>query len=205
MSLLPATERKKSWSYVVDLLGLRSFSNQRISGYSKGMRQRLGIAHALLNRPRLLLLDEPTDGLDPVGRRDVRDLLRATREEGCTMFINSHLLSEIEQLCDRVAILNSGKLVRIGTIDELTRSSGGYIVRISRSMIDSLPAMPAACSVQLLSNATEISVPNAQMLDQLVDLLRSHGVHIESIALERSTLEQAFIQIVTDRESPKEP
>jgi hypothetical protein len=72
-------------------------------------------------------------------------------------------------------------------------------------MIDSLPAMPAACSVQLLSNATEISVPNAQMLDQLVDLLRSHGVHIESIALERSTLEQAFIQIVTDRESPKEP
>ena len=87
---------------------------------SKGMTQRIGLAQALLNRPAVVLLDEPTSGLDPLGRRQVRDLIRGLRREGVTVFLNSHLLSEVESTCDRVAILRRGRVVGLGTIDELT-------------------------------------------------------------------------------------
>src|SRR5205085_7431288 len=97
----------------------------------KGMRQRIGIAQALMNDPELVLLDEPTDGVDPVGRRDIRNICARLREEGRTVFINSHLLSELEMVCDRVAILVQGRVASQGTIEELTRDRQGYELELA--------------------------------------------------------------------------
>ncbi len=104
---------------VLELCGLSGAMNQNIATYSKGMMQRLGIAQALLNDPDLLILDEPTANLDPIGRKEVKDLLVNIKQHGKTIFISSHILADIEQLCDRIAILNKGKLIRSGTLTEL--------------------------------------------------------------------------------------
>ena len=101
-------------------------ADRKISTYSKGMAQRIGLAQALMNDPDLVVLDEPTDGVDPVGRRDIRDVLVQLRDEGKTVFVNSHLLSELEMICDRVAILVGGQVARQGTIDELTVAKQRY-------------------------------------------------------------------------------
>src|SRR5437016_2241455 len=98
----------------------------RIKKFSKGMTERLGLATALLHSPRVLLLDEPTDGVDPVGRREIRDILRDEAKNGCAVLLNSHLLSEIELTCDRVAVLRKGKVAALGTVEELTRRTAKY-------------------------------------------------------------------------------
>jgi len=105
--------------YVLEVAGLCKAMHQNIATYSKGMIQRLGIAQALLNDPDLLILDEPTANLDPIGRKEIKDLLTGIREHGKTVFISSHILSDIEQLCDRIAIMNEGRLIRNGTMAEL--------------------------------------------------------------------------------------
>jgi len=115
-----AAERRR----LLDLVALTDATHRRVDGMSKGMQQRLGVAQALVGEPRLLLLDEPTSALDPVGRRTVRVLLERLREEGVAVLLNSHLLSEIELVCDRVAILLGGELVAAGTPQELSRPRG---------------------------------------------------------------------------------
>jgi ABC-2 type transport system ATP-binding protein len=109
-------------------VGLGDAADRRIGGYSKGMRQRLGLAAALLGKPELLVLDEPTDGIDPLGRVEVRALLGEERSRGATLLLNSHLLAETERVCDRIGILHGGKLVKSGTLDELRRSATGWSV-----------------------------------------------------------------------------
>ncbi len=104
---------------VLDLVGLRDAATRKVKGYSTGMRQRLGLAAALLHRPRLLVLDEPTSGLDPIGMKEMRELLRTLADGGTTIFLSSHLLHEVEQICDRVAILNRGRILAEGEVREL--------------------------------------------------------------------------------------
>ena len=104
---------------VLERVGLLGHEQRRIQSYSKGMQQRIGLAQAILHQPRLLLLDEPTSALDPLGRKEVRELLKRLREEGTTVLLNSHLLSEVEQTCDRIAILHRGRLLQQGRMDEL--------------------------------------------------------------------------------------
>jgi ABC-2 type transport system ATP-binding protein len=105
---------------------MRDWAGSRVRGYSKGMRQRVGIAQALMNDPKLVLLDEPTDGVDPVGRREIRGIVERMRDEGRTVFLNSHLLSELEMVCERVAILVKGRIASQGTLDELTADQRCY-------------------------------------------------------------------------------
>src|ERR1700682_2734693 len=104
---------------VLDQVGLGGRGNDRIRGYSKGMTQRIGLAQAIIHEPDLVLLDAPTSALDPVGRREVRDLIRSLRETGMAVFLNSHLLSEVEMVCDRVAIVDRGRIVRSGKLTDL--------------------------------------------------------------------------------------
>jgi ABC-2 type transport system ATP-binding protein len=118
---LPARERRLRISKLLGRVGLADRARSRLGEFSKGMLQRVGLAQALLNDPALVFLDEPTSGLDPVGRHEVRDLIRELRAAGVTVFLNSHFLSEVEVTCDRVAIVKRGQVVRSGALDELTR------------------------------------------------------------------------------------
>ncbi len=131
LSDVPRAQRRRRAAELLDLVGLKNWSRARVRGFSKGMRQRLGIANALMSDPDLVILDEPTDGVDPVGRRDIRNILTRIRDEGRTVFLNSHLLSELEMVCDRVAILVQGVVASQGTIEELTRDSRRYEIDIS--------------------------------------------------------------------------
>ena len=116
---MPPASRRQRAEEVLELVGLAGRGDDRIQGYSKGMTQRIGLAQALMARPELVILDEPTSALDPLGRREVRDLIRGLKAEGTTVFLNSHLLGEVEMVCDRVAIVDKGRVVRSGRLGEI--------------------------------------------------------------------------------------
>jgi len=118
---VPLRERRRRIQKLLDQVGLAQRKTTKIKAYSKGMRQRLGVAQALINNPKLLILDEPNEGLDPLGRADMKALLLDLKQQGATVLISSHVLAELEHICDRAAILNEGKLLKEGTIEALTR------------------------------------------------------------------------------------
>jgi ABC-2 type transport system ATP-binding protein len=179
--------------------------------YSKGMMQRLGLAQAILNDPDLLILDEPTDGVDPVGRREIRDLLLEQKARGATIFLNSHLLSEVERLCDRVAILKSGKLVREGGVDELTRPKSAWEIDLRgpgtaavAAIIAATPGLrplpPAAGGAPAGAAALEFEGAPEEM-NRAIDALRAGGVSIDGVRPRRESLEEVFVKIVRDGEA----
>jgi ABC-2 type transport system ATP-binding protein len=161
---------------LLDLVGLSDVGNRRIERMSKGMQQRLGIAQALVGRPSLLLLDEPTSALDPVGRRAIRALLLELRERGIAVLLNSHLLGEIERVCDRVAILANGRVVANGRPDELTQAGGVEI--------------QTGTGPRRFPDATRDQIPEI-----VADLVAS-GVDVYEVTVVRSTLEDAYLQAV---------
>src|SRR4051812_3330478 len=130
LSNVPRDAVKRRASELLETVGMSAWGDRKVSTYSKGMMQRVGLAQALINDPDLVVLDEPTDGVDPVGRREIRDVLAALRQQGKTVFINSHLLSELEMICDRVAILVGGQVAQQGTMDELAIGQGRYEVQL---------------------------------------------------------------------------
>ena len=168
----------------------------RVSRYSKGMMQRLGMAQAILNEPDLLLLDEPTDGVDPIGRREIRDLLLEQRERGATVFLNSHLLSEIERICDRVAILKDGRMVREGRVDDLTRARSGYEILVRALKPEVVPALHAVVpDVTVKENRVEAAT-DEEGLNRLIDALRQRGVVITAVLPGRESLEEVFVKVI---------
>jgi ABC-2 type transport system ATP-binding protein len=125
---MPRAARHRRAAELLDVVGMAEWADRPVATYSKGMMQRVGLAQALANDPDLVLLDEPTDGVDPVGRREIRDVLSAVRAQGKTVFINSHMLSELEMICDRVAILLGGMVAKQGTMDDLAAAKQRYEV-----------------------------------------------------------------------------
>jgi ABC-2 type transport system ATP-binding protein len=160
---------------LLELVGLTDARDLRVSAMSKGMQQRLGVAQALVGSPRLLLLDEPTSALDPAGRRTVRELLERLREREIAVLLNSHLLSEIELVCDRVAILSHGRLVAAGATEELTRSRGLEV--------------ETGSGTRLIEGVAREQVP------EVVRDLVATGESVYSVRLVRSTLEEAFLEL----------
>jgi len=141
--------RRRRAEQLLETVGMTAWADARVSTYSKGMMQRIGLAQSLVHDPDLVLLDEPTDGVDPVGRRDILDVLGRLREQGKTVFVNSHALSELETICDRVAILVKGQVVRQGTMDELTIAKQRYEIEVvaadpARTREQVKAAVPAA-------------------------------------------------------------
>lgn len=178
LSGIDTRTRKQRIRELLDLVGLKDWGTVRIKKYSKGMLQRLGLAQALIHRPDLLILDEPTDGVDPVGRRDIRDILNSLTGTGVTVFINSHLLSEVEAFCDYVAILKQGRLAREGKISDLTAGSA-YRLEVST------PAQ----GLQQFETAT------LEEANQIIDRIRSAGGLVHSVNAVSSSLEDVFIDI----------
>jgi ABC-2 type transport system ATP-binding protein len=160
---------------LLGLVGLADARRVRVSAMSKGMQQRLGVAQALVGKPRLLLLDEPTSALDPAGRRTVRELLERLREREIAVLLNSHLLSEVELVCDRVAILARGKLVASGAMNELTQARGLEV--------------ETGAGVRLIADVGREQVP------QVVRDLVAAGEEVYSVRLVRSTLEETFLEL----------
>lgn len=204
---VPAAERAARIPSLLEQVRLAPWHDTKIRKFSKGMMQRLGLAQALLNRPALVLLDEPTDGVDPVGRREIRDLLLGLRAEGTTIFLNSHLLSEVEQVCTRVAILHHGQLIREGTIDALTAVERVYEVVCTAIPADVLASLGPA--VRPLDGAAEglqryeVHAAARPDLNALLDRLRTERVLLEAIRPVRRSLEDYFIDVVQTAPAPE--
>jgi len=195
---LKSDAMRKKIPELLELVELSDARRKLLKEYSKGMAQRLGLAQALLNDPDLLFLDEPTEGLDPLSRKQVRDLLIKLRGSGKTIFLNSHLLSEIELVCDQVAILDSGRVVRTGPPEEFTRSTGIYRIKLAQSDERVRTAVAAAAPDGRWANSTLDFVPRDRAhLNAVIDALRAVPVEIEVVEPLRSTLEESFIEVVT--------
>jgi ABC-2 type transport system ATP-binding protein len=195
---VPSATLKNRIPGLLERMGLGGeVTRQLIRGYSKGMQQRLGLAQALLNDPELLFLDEPTEGLDPVGRKDTRDLLVDLRRQGKTIFLNSHLLSEIELVCDHLIMVEKGLVVRQGTPADFMQSKGVCLLRVAsltpaaRTLIESLA--PGAAWQE---NTLRFAPRDRAHLNAVIDALRAAGVEIESVEPQRSTLEETFLEVV---------
>jgi ABC-2 type transport system ATP-binding protein len=194
LSGLPAAQRKRRIPELLDLVGLKDWGDVRIKNYSKGMLQRLGLAQALIHRPKLLVLDEPTDGVDPVGRRHIRDILNGLTGTGVTVFINSHLLSEVEAFCEYVAILKKGALALEGKISVLL-ATRGYRV-LASGLTDQLfnQIRRDGASISPTEDGVEIRVASREDANLLIDKVRRDGGLIESVATSTSSLEDVFIR-----------
>jgi ABC-2 type transport system ATP-binding protein len=179
---------------------LGDWIHTKIRKYSKGMLQRLGLAHALIHDPELLFLDEPTDGIDPIGRREIRDLLKSLRDKGKTIFLNSHLLSEVERTSDRIAILQNGKLIRQGLVSEFTLIEQQYQLHLSNAE----SAMKRICTQLNITYTKDhhiftVILPDLAKLNLLIDRLRSEKIVIEAVMPRKISLEDFFIDILDQK------
>jgi ABC-2 type transport system ATP-binding protein len=184
-------------------LKLSDWIDVKVKKFSKGMTQRLGLAAALVHDPEVLLLDEPTDGVDPVGRREIRDLLKAEAAKGRAILLNSHLLSEIELTCDRVAVLRNGKVAAMGTIEELTKRDEKKdplkVYKLVASGVDD--AVLAAfretgAGAERVNGHFQLSARDPQHLNALIDVARQRGALLTELTPEKSTLEDVFVDLV---------
>jgi ABC-2 type transport system ATP-binding protein len=174
---LSAEERKRRIDELVELVGLQGARHRQLREYSKGMTRRVGLAQALINNPDLILLDEPTTGLDPIGSRDMKDLILSLREQGKTVLLCSHQLSDVQDVCDRVAILHQGELKELGRVTELLK----------------------------VQDVTEVHARGLTQAakQEIAEVIKRHGGTVESIDNPTATMEELFLNIV--RESERRP
>ena len=194
--------RQKRIPELLDLVGLRDWGDVRIKKYSKGMLQRLGLAQALIHSPKLLVLDEPTDGVDPVGRRDIREILNSLTGTGVTVFINSHLLSEVEAFCDYVAILKRGEVALEGKMSSLLEGRGYRIIASGLSDTALNELRPIASSISRAQDNFEIHASTCENANAVIDVIRSTGGLIEGMAASTSSLEDVFIRTTKSEQGP---
>jgi ABC-2 type transport system ATP-binding protein len=195
---LPDATLKEKAHVLLETVGLKDWAKVKTKKFSKGMLQRLGLAQALINDPKILFLDEPTDGVDPIGRKEIRDLLLNLKARGTTIFLNSHLLSELEMVCDRVAILNKGKVVRLGTIPELTTQKLAYVLQLSSPITKEVreQLQQTILPIEYKDTSLIVSLHEKSELNTIIDILRGGGIGIESMNQQKTSLEDYFIQIM---------
>ncbi len=181
---------------LLSLVGLESASNMKIRTYSKGMLQRLGIAQALINDPSLLILDEPMEGLDPIGRKDVKAIMSNLKKQGKTIFFSTHILSDVEEVCDRVGIIISGHLVREGSIDDLLKPDAGlYIIKAKNVNQDVLSRIHNLIEIVELSDSIKLVFNNINDCNEAMKTILDNNGTIISLAPETKTLEDYFVSI----------
>ncbi len=194
-------DRIKRIAESLDIVGLGKRGASKIKTYSKGMKQRLGIAQSFFHDPEVIFLDEPTDGVDPVGRKEIRELLATLRDEGRTIFVNSHLLPEIELMCDRVAIMHKGEIVRTGTVAELTKTSERYSITLAPGTafpVGDVKGM--GFNVEPDGEETHIELKAGQSIDSVLDYLASKSLRLRSVNESKQTLEDIFMSLVENAE-----
>ncbi len=184
---------------VLEQVGLSDVANRKAGKFSSGMKQRLGLAMALVNNPELLILDEPTNGMDPAGMREIRILLGALAKQGVTVFLSSHLLHEVEQVCDRVAVLNKGKIVAQGAVNELLGQKSVVRVRVpspteAAAVIGSLPE-----ARDIHSNGAYVSVSGVSSQEVVAHLV-SHSIIPSEVSSGQNDLESLFLELTQESE-----
>ena len=198
-------ERRRRIPELLELVGLKDWGDIRLGKYSKGMLQRVGLAQALIHRPQLLMLDEPSDGVDPVGRIHIREILRELEQQGVTIFINSHLLLEVELFCRDVAILHKGRLVLTGSVHDLTAGTGYELS--AKGVPDALKdeVLKIANGSPATTNGTfKARFETREAANRAIDVLRNGQCEIESLAARTSTLEEVFLAAVEGRNGKAE-
>jgi ABC-2 type transport system ATP-binding protein len=201
---LSAAERRERIPTLLDRVGLGGRGRSKLGEYSKGMQQRVGLAQALLNHPALVFLDEPTSGLDPVGRYEVREIIRELRSQGVTVFLNSHYLSEVEVTCDRVAIVKGGRLMRVGTLDELTSGASEIEIRatgLSEGLLTALNQWGTVVATDEMpagQQRIQMRVADDSVLPQIAAHLVGGGAQLFSLAPQRPSLEELFMRVIAE-------
>lgn len=200
-----ASELKRKIDELLTITHMYDWRNHKIKTYSKGMMQRLGLAQALLNDPELIFLDEPTDGVDPIGRKEIRNLLLELKNQGKTIFLNSHILQEVELVADRVAILNKGQIVRQGKINELADDNLEYKIEVEGTPDISNLANNGLKDKLISTNDNQlIAYPeNEVQLNHIIDKLRSEDILIKSIIPNKDSLEDIFIKLINNNNGEK--
>jgi len=190
---------------LLELVGLPTWGKTPVRKFSKGMQQRLGLAQAMMHDPQVLILDEPTDGVDPVGRSEMRATLRRLKDDGKTVFINSHLLQEIELVCDRVAILVKGELRREGLVESITQRREPELELTLAGSEASIRTALGDWLIAEWSHEAEkryrvlVKIGDQSHVDRCIDRLRTGGVSIVELTRRRDTLEEAFLGIVSEQ------
>jgi len=194
---MKANDLRSRIDELLERVGLTDYQNKQLRTFSKGMLQRIGLAQALLNRPALVFLDEPTSGLDPVGRRLVRDIIHELRKEGTCVFLNSHLLSEIEITCDRVAFIRFGEVVQVL---EMASLSTGQSKLTIRATLLSAEVLNGLCrwgqDVQLDHDHVTMNIQNDSVVPEITRYLVERGAEVYAISPSRLSLEEIFIETV---------
>ena len=194
---MDAAARKQKTQELLERVGLAEDGNRTLRQYSKGMLQRIGIAQALINDPDLLFLDEPTSGLDPMAHKDITELIASLGKQGKTVFLSSHQLGDVETVCDRVAIINRGRIVKIGTLDDLLRA-GRTVVTLAKptdELVDKLK--PHAERVSVDGELVRFYVESEEDVYSMLEAARGKATLV-SVVPQRQTLEDLFVEIVRE-------
>ena len=202
LSGMNKAQRDERIGVLLEQVRMDKWKDTKMGKYSKGMGQRVGLAVAMVSDPDLLVLDEPTDGVDPIGRKEIRDVLNEFKNRGKTIFLNSHLLGEVEQICDKIIVVNKGKVITSGSVAELTAEGSIWSIEIEN--------MPESYYLNLKDkgiNATVggenlllVDVPNTVVLNDVIDAVRGENLLIKGIKQKRSSLEDLFIDVIRKEE-----
>ncbi len=195
---MDGSRRKKKSEELLSLVGLDEKDwNKQLRKFSKGMLQRVGIAQSLINDPEIVFFDEPMSGLDPIGRREVRELIDGLRKAGTTVFMSTHILSDVEVLCDQVAILRRGKLSATGNLEELLSTHSGtqlYEVNLQGVSADALTSQFPSAHFLSKANGITVEVANENEIERLISESRAAGGKLVSVNAVRQSLEELFVE-----------
>jgi ABC-2 type transport system ATP-binding protein len=194
---IPAGILRQRIPLLLDTVGLSPHRDKQLQHFSKGMLQRIGLAQALLNEPELLFLDEPTSGLDPVGRRLVRDIIKAQRGRGATVFLNSHLLSEVEITCDRVAFIKAGEVLEVRDVSTFTEGRNQILARIRNLPDDTLNGLRTwASRIARDGEQLTMNLHSPDLAPRVLRYLVEHGAEVFEFTPQRLSLEDRFLEIL---------
>ena len=200
LSEVPAKDQSRRVIAMLDRVGLKDSANLQLRKFSKGMLQRVGIAQAILHDPKVVFLDEPMSGLDPMGRLDVRELIEQLRHEGKTVFFSTHILSDAETLCDRVAVINLGELKGVGRVADLTSSVNGKVEVVWRGLQISAAMKGLGAEGRVAGDTIRAIIPE-QNQEQLLEVLRREHLKLISVVPVRTSLEDYFVSKLKPAES----
>jgi ABC-2 type transport system ATP-binding protein len=202
---VPVSQLRSRTDHLLERVGMAETQHRKIKSYSKGMKQRIGIAQALINDPKIIFLDEPTDGVDPSGRRDIQELVRELRSEGKTVFINTHLLPELETVVDRVAIMSNGVLLGEGPLEALRTEEIVFQIEYEGVLSEASVNKIRSGSVHWEVGKIEVTSERASEVQPIIDLLRSENLVIGKVHRQQQSLEDLFLGLVAKAQATPPP